>query len=68
MSEPQKDSGHDTDTSGPIEPVTTGGGVVEQVDGKAVFKPTRAFLLAYSGLMVLALGVLCKTSIFFGGY
>ena len=33
------------------------GGAVEMIDNKAVFKPTREFLLAFSALCVLSLAV-----------
>ncbi|ERS98685.1 Major Facilitator Superfamily protein [Sporothrix schenckii 1099-18] len=39
------------------EPVATGGGTVEMVGDKAVFKATRSFYLAFSALLVLTVAV-----------
>ena len=39
------------------EPVATGGGTVEMVGDKAVFKATRSFYLAFSALLVLTIAV-----------
>ncbi|KAL1897369.1 hypothetical protein Sste5346_004105 [Sporothrix stenoceras] len=46
-----------TEGSSNDEPVATGGGKVEMVGDKAVFKASRSFYLAFSALLVLTIAV-----------
>lgn len=56
--EPAEDRGNESETLHEVTSVgVLDGGIVEIVDNKPVFKPTRGFLLAFGSLCMLSLAV-----------